>query len=425
MDKIKGLRIATRYATIADLVAKMHRYYDGSSLFVATRAAQAVGTEMPFSVQLADGSDALRGRCVVLEAWTTPDNKFGKPGLRLGLKEMAPESQGVLEQMLGARRAAMIASAGAPRLRRGTRPPGAGFHGTMLGAAAIAPARRGWVAPARAEAGGGPALQASGAAAEAADNPLMGMTETFVSGLVESRLAEDLETAESSEAFEDIDEGAARGSEGAAKGALAQPWRVLAPPPKARSSWAPPPAVVTSKTPQFRPAPVVAEAAAPATDEADATVVSPSAGGTDATLVSPGLVVAPASARPVAMAAPAPAVEAAPVASVPPVAVGTSPVAAPAAPPAFIAVGTSPAVARAAVAPAVPSVPVVPAAVAAPGAAEPGRAPLAAPRVVITTPVPLPVARAAAPRSSAVRWVVALATAVIVIGAAAAASLAI
>ena len=403
MDKIKGLRIATRYATIADLVAKMHRYYDGSSLFVATRAAQTVGTELPFSVQLADGSDALRGRCVVLDAWATPDNKFGKPGLRLGLKEMTPESQGVLEQMLGARRAAMIAAAGAPRLRRGTRPPGAGFHGTMLGAAAIAPARRGWVAPARGEAGGGPALQASGAAAATvpADNPLLDMTETFVSGLVESRLSEDFETAEGSEsceAFADLDGGAER----AGKGALAQPWRILAPPPKARASWAPPPAVVTPTPPVFRPAPVVVQAAAPAADEADATVVSPAAGGTDGTLLSPGLVVPPAALRPAA----------APVAP------------APAAAPAVEAGSTAPAAASA---PAVGSIaaaaPVAPAAVADSAAlAAPGRAPLAAPRVVITTPVPLPVSRAAAPRSVAVRWGIALATAVLLIVAAAAAA---
>jgi hypothetical protein len=430
VDKIKGLRIATRYATIADLVAKMHRYYDGSSLFVATRAAQRVGKELPFSIQLADGSDALRGQCVVLDAWTTPDNKFARPGLRLQLKEMAPESQDVLEQMLGARRAAMIAGAGAPRLSRGT--PAAGFHGTIVGAAAMAPSRRGWVAPARAEAGAGPALQASGAAAAvAAENPLLGMTETFVSGLVESRLAEDFETAEgaeSCEALEELDEAAALGFERAGKSALAQPWRVLAPPPQARASWAPPPAVVTPKPPQFRPAPVVAQAAAPALEEADATVVSSPAEGTEGTLLSPGLVVPPgapaASPRRAAVSvAPAPVVEPARGAPLAFVAVGTSPAATPVPSSAFIAVGTSPAVAPAALAASM-TAPAAPA-LAAPGTAEPARAPLAAPRVVITTPVPLPVPRAAARRSSAVRWAVAFATAALLIGAAAAASLAI
>src|SRR5262245_13796505 len=109
------MRIATRYASIPELVAKMHRYCDGTSLFVATPDTRDIGTEAPFALQLADATQALRGWCVVLDAWTTPDNPFRKPGVRLGLNRLTPESRAVLAQLQEARRASSAAAPTAVR----------------------------------------------------------------------------------------------------------------------------------------------------------------------------------------------------------------------------------------------------------------------------------------------------------------------
>ncbi len=80
-----------------------HRFSDETSFFVATMNQRPVGLETPFSIQLADRRPVLQGTCVVLAAWTTPDNPFKRPGVRLGIRRLTPDSQSVFEQLQHAR----------------------------------------------------------------------------------------------------------------------------------------------------------------------------------------------------------------------------------------------------------------------------------------------------------------------------------
>ena len=65
-----------------------------------------VGLETAFSIDLAHGAPALRGLGVVVEAWPTPGNRFGRPGLLLGIRKLTADSEGVFERLLAAHVAA-------------------------------------------------------------------------------------------------------------------------------------------------------------------------------------------------------------------------------------------------------------------------------------------------------------------------------
>ncbi len=80
-----------------------HRFSDDTSFFVATMNQRPIGLETPFSIQLADRTPVLRGTCVVLAAWTTPDNPFKRPGVRLGIRRLTPESEPVFAKLRDAR----------------------------------------------------------------------------------------------------------------------------------------------------------------------------------------------------------------------------------------------------------------------------------------------------------------------------------
>jgi hypothetical protein len=80
-----------------------HRFSDETSFFVATLNQRPVGLETPFSIQLADRSPVLRGTCVVLAAWPTAENPFKRPGVRLGIKRLTPESEPVFARLQQAR----------------------------------------------------------------------------------------------------------------------------------------------------------------------------------------------------------------------------------------------------------------------------------------------------------------------------------
>ena len=103
--KTRGLRIATRCRTLDQFVATFHRFCDAQTVFISTLTPRPVGLETPFSINLADDSPALRGVGVVLESWATPQNPFGRPGLKLGIKKLASESEPIFDRMLFAREA--------------------------------------------------------------------------------------------------------------------------------------------------------------------------------------------------------------------------------------------------------------------------------------------------------------------------------
>jgi hypothetical protein len=105
-QKTKGLRIATRCTSLDQFVAAFHRFCDEQSFFVSTLSTRPVGLETAFSVDLVSGEPALRGLGVVLDAWSTADNKFGKPGVHLGIRRLTADAEKVFEKLLIARAAA-------------------------------------------------------------------------------------------------------------------------------------------------------------------------------------------------------------------------------------------------------------------------------------------------------------------------------
>ena len=101
--KTKGLRIATRCTTIEQFVAAFHRFCDAQTFFISTLSTRPVGLETPFSIELANNTPALRGIGVVVEAWATPKNPFGRPGLQLGIRRLTADSEPVFERLLRAK----------------------------------------------------------------------------------------------------------------------------------------------------------------------------------------------------------------------------------------------------------------------------------------------------------------------------------
>jgi WAS/WASL-interacting protein len=99
----KGLRIATQCTSVDQFITLFNRFCDAKSFFVSTMAMRPVGLETAFSVDLEDGTPVLRGLGVVLDAWTTKDNPYGRPGVRLGVRRLTTDSAKVFEQLLIAR----------------------------------------------------------------------------------------------------------------------------------------------------------------------------------------------------------------------------------------------------------------------------------------------------------------------------------
>jgi hypothetical protein len=102
-NQVKALCVATRCTSAEQFISMFHRFSDETSFFVATMNQRPVGLETPFSIQLADRSPVLRGTCVVLDAWTTPENPYRRPGVRLGIRRLTPESEPVFKQLQVAR----------------------------------------------------------------------------------------------------------------------------------------------------------------------------------------------------------------------------------------------------------------------------------------------------------------------------------
>lgn len=98
--------MATRCTTVDQFVAAFQRFCgDDQTFFVATTTSRSIGLETAFSIQLADKQPVLRGLCVVLDSWDSADNRFKRPGIRLGIKRLTTDSQIVFDRMRTAARA--------------------------------------------------------------------------------------------------------------------------------------------------------------------------------------------------------------------------------------------------------------------------------------------------------------------------------
>jgi hypothetical protein len=112
--RLKGLRIATRCGTLDEFIATFERLCDVESVFISTNGSRPVGLETAFSIELTDGTPALRGLGVVRQSWTTSDNPFGRPGVKIGIHRLTSDSVKVFERMLDAKVRAEAERAAAP-----------------------------------------------------------------------------------------------------------------------------------------------------------------------------------------------------------------------------------------------------------------------------------------------------------------------
>src|SRR5689334_5092535 len=113
--KTRALCVATRCTSVDQFVATFHRFCgDDQSFFVATMTSRPIGLETAFSIQLADKQPVLRGLCIVLDAWDTPENRYKRPGIRLGIKRLTADSQLVFDRLRQAARTLGVAEATPP-----------------------------------------------------------------------------------------------------------------------------------------------------------------------------------------------------------------------------------------------------------------------------------------------------------------------
>lgn len=98
--RVRGFSIATKCATVEELIERYRDRVDDQSILVNTVDTRDVGTECAFAILLADKKVALAGTCTVLDVFTDANNRFQRPGMRLGIKRLGPESQRVFAELV-------------------------------------------------------------------------------------------------------------------------------------------------------------------------------------------------------------------------------------------------------------------------------------------------------------------------------------
>jgi hypothetical protein len=97
---LESMRIVTGCKTPEQFVALFHRFCDAKSCFIPTTDTRPVGSTLAFSLRLADGTSMLRGMCLVTASWNDKDNAFKRPGVKLEIQKLTPDSVDVFEQLL-------------------------------------------------------------------------------------------------------------------------------------------------------------------------------------------------------------------------------------------------------------------------------------------------------------------------------------
>jgi hypothetical protein len=97
--RIEALRILTGCRSVDDLIAEYEPFVDGETLFIPHHHVRPVGTEVAFSLRLADHTAVLRGGGRVVDAWTDDANPFGRTGMRIEISRIAPQSRAVFARL--------------------------------------------------------------------------------------------------------------------------------------------------------------------------------------------------------------------------------------------------------------------------------------------------------------------------------------
>ena len=107
MAPSRGLRVRTRKCKSLDqFVTWFQPYCNVTSFFLPTSVQSPLGSEVPFSLDLADGTSAFAGLGGVLETWATAANRFGRPGMMIELRRLAQASAPIFERIKRAKAAA-------------------------------------------------------------------------------------------------------------------------------------------------------------------------------------------------------------------------------------------------------------------------------------------------------------------------------
>jgi hypothetical protein len=93
------MQIVTKFTTADEFVVSFARFCSESSCFIPSAIAKQTGIETGFSIRLADGTQMLRGSCVVLESFETGDNPFKRPGVQLRIRKLTPESKALFYRL--------------------------------------------------------------------------------------------------------------------------------------------------------------------------------------------------------------------------------------------------------------------------------------------------------------------------------------
>src|SRR6185436_11767137 len=132
--KTRALCVATRCTSVDQFVATFHRFCgDDQSFFVATMTSRPIGLETPFSIQLADKQPVLRGLCILLDAWATTENRYKRPGIRLGIKRLTADSQLVFDRLRAASKTPAAIAEATPPPALPPAPPGPLASGSPAG----------------------------------------------------------------------------------------------------------------------------------------------------------------------------------------------------------------------------------------------------------------------------------------------------
>ena len=98
--KLDAIRIVTRCTDLAQFTAMFSRFCNPTSCFIPSLNMRPIGVETAFSIRLIDQTPVMRGIGVVLAAWSTSDNPFGRPGIQLGIKRLSADSLEVFQGLL-------------------------------------------------------------------------------------------------------------------------------------------------------------------------------------------------------------------------------------------------------------------------------------------------------------------------------------
>lgn len=106
--RLRGFTVLTRCKTVEEFIDQFHdrtgeHHTCARTIFVHTVDARVVGTECGFALLLADKKPVLAGTCIVLDVFRDANNPFKRPGMRLGVKRLGPDSESVFTALEAAR----------------------------------------------------------------------------------------------------------------------------------------------------------------------------------------------------------------------------------------------------------------------------------------------------------------------------------